>query len=250
MTAALRDRRACASPTPTGSEALAASTSTVGAGERVAVLGPNGAGKTTLVLHLNGILRPQRRRRSSSAGCRSTKAQPRRDPPAGRHRVPGPRRPAVHADGPRRRRLRSGQPRAARRRARRPGRTTPSTPSAWPSTPTGRRTTSASASAAGSRSPPCWPWSPTLLVLDEPTSNLDPAARRELADVLAALDAHDARRHPRPALRPRAVPAVGDPRRRAHRRRRPHRRAPRRRDAARRPPPRAPPRLRPEARDT
>ncbi|MEZ5250090.1 MAG: ABC transporter ATP-binding protein [Ilumatobacteraceae bacterium] len=27
-------------------------------GERVAVLGPNGAGKTTLMLHLNGILRP------------------------------------------------------------------------------------------------------------------------------------------------------------------------------------------------
>jgi cobalt/nickel transport system ATP-binding protein len=30
----------------------------VAAGERVAVLGPNGAGKTTLMLHLNGILRP------------------------------------------------------------------------------------------------------------------------------------------------------------------------------------------------
>jgi cobalt/nickel transport system ATP-binding protein len=30
----------------------------VAAGERVAVLGPNGAGKTTLALHLNGILRP------------------------------------------------------------------------------------------------------------------------------------------------------------------------------------------------
>jgi len=29
-------------------------------GERVALLGPNGAGKTTLVLHLNGILTPQR----------------------------------------------------------------------------------------------------------------------------------------------------------------------------------------------
>jgi cobalt/nickel transport system ATP-binding protein len=28
-------------------------------GERVALLGPNGAGKTTLVLHLNGILRPR-----------------------------------------------------------------------------------------------------------------------------------------------------------------------------------------------
>jgi cobalt/nickel transport system ATP-binding protein len=30
----------------------------VAAGERVAVLGPNGAGKTTLMLHLNGVLRP------------------------------------------------------------------------------------------------------------------------------------------------------------------------------------------------
>jgi cobalt/nickel transport system ATP-binding protein len=30
----------------------------VAAGERVAVLGPNGAGKTTLMLHLNGILSP------------------------------------------------------------------------------------------------------------------------------------------------------------------------------------------------
>jgi cobalt/nickel transport system ATP-binding protein len=29
-------------------------------GERLAVLGPNGAGKSTLVLHLNGILEPQR----------------------------------------------------------------------------------------------------------------------------------------------------------------------------------------------
>jgi cobalt/nickel transport system ATP-binding protein len=28
-------------------------------GERVALLGPNGAGKTTLILHLNGILMPQ-----------------------------------------------------------------------------------------------------------------------------------------------------------------------------------------------
>jgi cobalt/nickel transport system ATP-binding protein len=32
----------------------------VSAGERVAVLGPNGAGKSTLCLHLNGILRPRK----------------------------------------------------------------------------------------------------------------------------------------------------------------------------------------------
>lgn len=32
----------------------------VATGERVAVLGPNGAGKSTLCLHLNGILRPDR----------------------------------------------------------------------------------------------------------------------------------------------------------------------------------------------
>jgi cobalt/nickel transport system ATP-binding protein len=31
----------------------------IAAGERVAILGPNGAGKSTLCLHLNGILRPQ-----------------------------------------------------------------------------------------------------------------------------------------------------------------------------------------------
>ena len=41
---------------PDGTAALAGVDLAVGAGERVALLGPNGAGKTTLVLHLNGIL--------------------------------------------------------------------------------------------------------------------------------------------------------------------------------------------------
>ena len=43
---------------PDGHQALYGVDLTIRRGERVALLGPNGAGKTTLVLHLNGILTP------------------------------------------------------------------------------------------------------------------------------------------------------------------------------------------------
>jgi len=43
---------------PDGHHALAEVDLAIGRGERVALLGPNGAGKTTLVLQLNGILTP------------------------------------------------------------------------------------------------------------------------------------------------------------------------------------------------
>ena len=55
MTAAAIDVRDVSFAYPDGRQALSNVSLRVRRGERVALLGPNGAGKTTLVLHLNGI---------------------------------------------------------------------------------------------------------------------------------------------------------------------------------------------------
>ncbi|QIK77142.1 energy-coupling factor ABC transporter ATP-binding protein [Nocardioides piscis] len=56
MTTPVLDVRRLAFAYPDGHQALYGVDLHVHQGERVALLGPNGAGKTTLVLHLNGIL--------------------------------------------------------------------------------------------------------------------------------------------------------------------------------------------------
>ena len=71
------------------------------------LLGPNGAGKTTLVLHLNGILTAGAGSVAVS-GLPVDKRAPAGGPAPGRRRLPGPRRPAVHADRARRRGVRAG----------------------------------------------------------------------------------------------------------------------------------------------
>ena len=59
MTAPALELRDVVFAYPDGHRALNGVTVSIAEGERVAILGPNGAGKSTLCLHLNGILRPQ-----------------------------------------------------------------------------------------------------------------------------------------------------------------------------------------------
>ena len=76
-------------------------------------------------------------------------------PPARRDRVPGPGRPAVHGDGARRCRVRTRELRHHGFRARRPRARGAARGGHGGPTPIGRRTTSASVNAGGSRSRPC-----------------------------------------------------------------------------------------------
>jgi cobalt/nickel transport system ATP-binding protein len=173
---------------PDGHLALDAVDLTIGHGERVAVLGPNGAGKTTLALHLNGIHAPASgsvaiggvtvdRRRHTLAEVRRKVGIVFQDPddqlfmPTVRGDVAfGPANFGVTgADLSTRVETaltRVGMSAHAHR------------PPHHLSYGERRRVAVATVLAT----------EPDVLVLDEPTANLDPSARRELATILDSLD--------------------------------------------------------------
>ncbi|WP_460797541.1 energy-coupling factor ABC transporter ATP-binding protein [Nocardioides pacificus] len=186
MSVPVLDVRGLAYAYPDGHQALYGVDLHVHAGERVALLGPNGAGKTTLVLHLNGIL-------TAGAGSVAVSGMPveKRNLAEIRRRVGivfqdpddqlfmatvrqdvafGPANAGVKGAELDRRVMaaldRVGMADFADR------------PPHHLSFGQRRRVAVATVLVM----------EPEILVLDEPSSNLDPASRRELADVLRSLD--------------------------------------------------------------
>jgi cobalt/nickel transport system ATP-binding protein len=171
---------------PDGHQALYGVDLTIRRGERVALLGPNGAGKTTLVLHLNGILTAGRG--SVAVGGLAVGGKHLREirrrvgivfqdpddqlflPTVAEDVAFGPANFGVTGDALQ---ARVDAALAAvgmgEHRDRSPLHLSG-----------GQRRRVALATVLACE--------PEILVLDEPSSNLDPVARRELADVLLALD--------------------------------------------------------------
>lgn len=177
---------------PDGNQALFGVDLHVHRGERVALLGPNGAGKTTLVLHLNGILGAAARS-GTSAGTVTVSGMPveaanlaeirRRvgivfqDPddqlfmPTVRDDVAfGPGNLGLSAAEVNLRVVEALEAVGMSQYADRPPH----------HLSFGQRRRVAVATVLAMR--------PEILVLDEPSSNLDPASRRELAEILTSLD--------------------------------------------------------------
>lgn len=171
---------------PDGHQALFGVDLRIARGERVALLGPNGAGKTTLVLHLNGIL-------TAGAGSVTVAGLP-----VGKRHMAEIRRkvgivfqdpddqlfmPTVREDvafGPAAAGVRG--PELEARVLKALGQVGMA---AYVDRPPhhlsfGQRRRVAVATVLAME--------PEILVLDEPSSNLDPASRRELADILRSLD--------------------------------------------------------------
>ncbi len=186
MSTPVLDVRGLSYAYPDGHRALAGVDLHVHAGERVALLGPNGAGKTTLVLHLNGILTPQ-------AGSVSVSGLPVAKPNLQeiRRRVGivfqdpddqlfmGTVRQDV-AFGPANLGVRGAElDRVVEEALAQVGMVDfIDRPPHHLSYGQRRRVAVATVLAM----------QPEILVLDEPSSNLDPASRRELADILRGLD--------------------------------------------------------------
>ena len=180
------DVRGLAYAYPDGHQALYGVDLHVHRGERVALLGPNGAGKTTLVLHLNGILEP-------GAGSVSVSGLP-----VGRQNLREVRRrvgivfqdpddqlfmPSVRDDvafGPTNLGLRGAEVEARVTAALEQVGMAEYADRPPHHLSFGQRRRVAVATVLAME--------PEILVLDEPSSNLDPASRRELADILRGLD--------------------------------------------------------------
>ncbi len=171
---------------PDGHQALFGVDLHVHQGERVALLGPNGAGKTTLVLHLNGIL-------TAGAGSVSVSGLP-----VGKEHLREIRRRVgvVFQDpddqlflGSVRQDVAFGPANLGVRGAELDTRVMTALDQVgmadYADRPPhhlsfGQRRRVAVATVLAMQ--------PEVLVLDEPSSNLDPASRRELADILRSLD--------------------------------------------------------------
>ncbi|HYJ59885.1 MAG TPA: ABC transporter ATP-binding protein [Actinomycetota bacterium] len=171
---------------PDGTQALFGIDLAITAGERVALLGPNGAGKTTLVLHLNAI-HPAQVGEVRVGGLPATKEHLReirrrvaivfQDPddqlfmPSVREDVAfGPANLGIAGDELEERVAEALEAVGMAAFADRPPH----------HLSFGQRRRVAVATVLAMR--------PQILVLDEPSSNLDPAGRRELADILRSLD--------------------------------------------------------------
>jgi len=171
---------------PDGRRALDSLDLEIGPGERVALLGPNGAGKTTLALHLNGILTPssgvvevggEAVSNESLARVRQDVGLVFQDPDDQLFM------PTVAQDvafGPLNFGVPEGEiPDRVHRALAAVGMADAA--DSYPGHLSfGQRRRVAIATVLSCE--------PSVLVLDEPTSNLDPAARRDLAEVLDSLD--------------------------------------------------------------